>query len=389
MEKNTRTTSAHCFFSLATFATALAFSTPSAWAQEVCEADTCPQGFVCEAVSKPCMDLGCVEGGDCNLACEEETQAICVRAACETDADCGGAMVCAEQSSWSCDDAAMPCAEGEDCTGNAEPACLEELRKECTYRWELPCTVAADCGAGFECVEGMSGSCSAGSSASTGQEGATSGSGAATADSGEGADATETPAPQMRAPDCVSEPTGAYYCQLIEVACQQDGDCPEGYSCIDNPEGMCWTDTEGNGGCTTPDPARVCRPPYAAYGGYGVAEDAEGSALDSTAGANTNLIAENPGNADPQAQDAASNGGERADTDGTDQSEEGDDATAGDATATADDSNDSSPTEEPSSSKPESSGCSVQPVLGGQAGSFASVLLGMAMAVAARRRRSR
>ena len=38
--------------------------------------------------------------------------------------------------------------------------------------------------------------------------------------------------------------------------------CPEGWSCIDNPNGECWASSDGSSGCTIDGPEKICAPPY-------------------------------------------------------------------------------------------------------------------------------
>ena len=38
--------------------------------------------------------------------------------------------------------------------------------------------------------------------------------------------------------------------------------CPEGWTCIDNPNGVCWASSDGTSGCTTDGPEKICAPPY-------------------------------------------------------------------------------------------------------------------------------
>jgi MYXO-CTERM domain-containing protein len=52
-------------------------------------------------------------------------------------------------------------------------------------------------------------------------------------------------------------------CQAQEISCVDDPTaCPEGWTCIDNPNGVCWASTDGTSGCTTDGPEKICAPPY-------------------------------------------------------------------------------------------------------------------------------
>jgi MYXO-CTERM domain-containing protein len=58
-------------------------------------------------------------------------------------------------------------------------------------------------------------------------------------------------------------------CRVTKVACTAESaeiDCPSGWTCVDNPEGVCF-DGPDDSGCTPADPPMVCSPPYADLGG--------------------------------------------------------------------------------------------------------------------------
>jgi len=81
-------------------------------------------------------------------------------------------------------------------------------------------------------------------------------------------------------PICECVPSGEKSCRVIEQACTADADCPSGWTCADNPEGVCWSRPGGDTGCTPADPAKICFPPYANVGRDG----GGGVSLDESAG---------------------------------------------------------------------------------------------------------
>lgn len=91
------------------------------------------------------------------------------------------------------------------------------------------CASDADCGAGYSCLKGMS---------------------VSPCDPDAGAcDAT-----------VVEEEFGS--CEKLPVECESDADCGEYLSCQSNDSGSCWADSEGNSGCSEPDPdaPQYCAP---------------------------------------------------------------------------------------------------------------------------------
>jgi MYXO-CTERM domain-containing protein len=71
-------------------------------------------------------------------------------------------------------------------------------------------------------------------------------------------------------------------CQVIEQACEADSDCPERWTCEENPEGVCWAGPDGAMGCEPADPPLLCRPPYYDLGGYPVRGEDDASGNPST-----------------------------------------------------------------------------------------------------------
>lgn len=262
---------------------ALAVSAPlfvasQASAQQACGDTTCPAGFSCQTQPGACPAIACADE-ECP-PCNAPDEQYCVPAACETDAGCGEGMVCAEYTT-PCDIAvpdAAECPPGVDCKA-ADPAfapapppdCTPSTERLCTPRWQLPCETATDCGPGFACVERES--CSSGSSGSSGS--------APTPSDREPAKPSDSgaapAAPLPNDPPVVScEPTGHFACVMVETACATDANCAAGWTCRDNPEGVCWAGPNGERGCEPADPPKLCMPPYSdlpTHGGRATVDD--------------------------------------------------------------------------------------------------------------------
>lgn len=256
---------------------------PNAFAQAECGDTTCDAGYECVSFQSSCLVIACPEGEKCDFECEPSEQFYCQRAECTDDSECGDHMVCATHERYNCPETDFACDPDGPCEEPEKVECTPEEYSECTPRWELPCEEASDCGEGFACETQEFCSCP-GSSGSTGGGSAPSepvdllpppdeGDG----DSGGEEDDTTDEAPQRLAPaepegrpapddSCGCQETDEKYCVVIEQACEEDTDCPQDWSCIDNPAGVCWADTEGNTGCEEADPARVCTPPGQEFG---------------------------------------------------------------------------------------------------------------------------
>lgn len=83
------------------------------------------------------------------------------------------------------------------------------------------CTEDADCAEGFHCVKGAS---------------------------SPGCD----PNGDCPEPDVVEDEVGT--CERAPVSCDSDADCGEYLSCQSSSDGVCWSDADGQSGCTEPDP---------------------------------------------------------------------------------------------------------------------------------------
>jgi hypothetical protein len=101
------------------------------------------------------------------------------------------------------------------------------------------CNDDADCGEGFYCAKGAS---------------------------SPGCD----PSGDCPAPDVVEEGVGT--CEAAPVTCDSDADCGEYLSCQASADGVCWADTDGQSGCTEPDPNA---PKYCAVASTACSTDAD------------------------------------------------------------------------------------------------------------------
>jgi hypothetical protein len=274
-------------------------------AQEACGESECPKGYSCEDVPAACPAIACAEGSECPPC--EGTVEQCVPQSCDSDADCDEQMVCLTRTITECASAEPACDPGPDCASAPPSDCSAVSFSACVPRWTLNCVTAADCGEGFSCEEQMScsspGSPPSGTGAGTpgsvppsdgGSEpakpGGSGGSGGAqqvptpppdsaerpSPGSGGSGGAQQVPTPpdaQDRPPPVTTcEPTGVKACVVIERACSADSQCPSGWSCEDNPDGVCWASSDGSTGCEPADPAKLCLPPYRDLGGGGYGE---------------------------------------------------------------------------------------------------------------------
>jgi hypothetical protein len=258
---------------------------PTASAQEACGGVQCPRGYECKSEEETCPAIDCVEGQECP-PCEPELIEYCSPLPCASDADCASDMVCHSEDVRECTGTgSAPCERAEDggaaeCPPPLPPedeACTTTRVSQCVPRYLLPCESASDCGAGFTCEEVMECSCSS----SAGRP---------------NPDSSEPIPPDSEAgggsddePDCTCEPTGHFGCRVVITACSSDADCESGWSCIDNSDGVCSSDSDGNADCEPADPARLCAPPYidlvGSRGiGKGVSEDGGDTSSPGSAG---------------------------------------------------------------------------------------------------------
>jgi len=236
----------------------------TAWAAGLgatCETTAdCGDGLECAVVGG--SDCACAAGTDCG-GCEATETKACVPGPCASDADCGDGYVCASFE--------VPCAGAtpepacppdascpEPQSGGADRDCQPESRSVCAPRWVLPCADDAACGDGFTCTLEESCSC-AGSS----------GSDVPPSDPDDASD----PAPPDE-DDCTCEPGTTKWCQANTITCDDDAQCPDGWSCLrgDTTTETCAAPAGGEPECAPSEPADddtsgTCAPPGASYGG--------------------------------------------------------------------------------------------------------------------------
>lgn len=288
---------------------------------QTCEQDTdCPKGYDCHeyVVQDACAVAPCAQGEECAMPpeCKAEVRRECTPSSCDSDADCAEDMVCFEQSVEQCSGAtataAADCPPNETCTTPErapepqEPVCTKETISQCTPRYVLPCEQDADCGDGFTCQTYEECSCS-GSSGDPGpapEPSPTSDGGAAS-----GSDAAFVPVPESDAgtaardagvdgpypPDsgttdsCECHDSAVKHCELRQVSCESDADCPSSFVCNTYSWGTASCAVSTDAGAAVCEPIEMqsgeekrCEPRYD-YGGLGghaeaAADSSNGSA---------------------------------------------------------------------------------------------------------------
>jgi len=216
----------------------------------------CGAGLVCESVGgTDCAVPACPEGMECpEVDCTSEEIFACVpdRSACASDADCAEGLQCETYTYEQCSGGGSvpPCAPGEECP---EPEPVETECETITESYCLPpylgtCTADADCGPGFTCEEYENCGCT--SSGDSGSSGSSDGSTPSLPPDG-----SDTP-PSEGTPeeDCSCEPSGEFYCELVEVECTSDADCIDGFICLDSPNAgvPCSITPDGTEDCGEP-----------------------------------------------------------------------------------------------------------------------------------------
>jgi MYXO-CTERM domain-containing protein len=245
--------------SLAFVGSLLSLTHPAA--AQSCDTDTdCGAGYVCHTErSEGCSGEACKPGVMCPPpTCETYESKYCISAPCSADADCPGGMVCyaptysecsgGGATTPSCDKAAAGCDapapidagmfECHDVTGDAT----------CTPRYQLPCHVDADCGAGFSCEQQRYTVCSgSGMGGSPATDPGKAGAGGDVANGGVAGGGAALDAGPGEVFECHEE-QGSNYCRLLELPCDADADCGEGLECQSNAySGSCGGSTGAGG----------------------------------------------------------------------------------------------------------------------------------------------
>jgi len=245
----TITLSTHAWGALAFAGLLLSLARPAA--AQSCETDSdCGAGYVCHTETyEGCSVMGCEPGTKIcpPPVCQTYESKYCVSAPCSADADCPSGMLCYAPTYQECSGSGMtpscdPGAGGCDSPKDVDAGTFEchDVTGDatCTPRYQLPCHVAADCGAGFACEEQRYTVCSAsGMGGAPSKEdpmmvappsagGGVSGSAALDAGVADGGDYSY---------ECHEESSGSFYCRLLELPCDSDADCGEGLECQSNP----------------------------------------------------------------------------------------------------------------------------------------------------------
>lgn len=217
-----------------------------------CQTDAdCGEGRICkiETYEIGCATAPCPEGEVCEEpACEPstETYSYCMDKPCASDTDCAEGLICIQQTAQACSGgASVSCDDEGNCTTTElEENCTTETYSYCGYRYQAECTQNEDCGPGFDCVPEQICWCTGATGVGpTGEAGA--------------ASVPDEPIPVET--ECGCEPTGRNQCELQELPCAADTDCPEGFSCQEDGATACWFNSDGTSGCETP--SLRCYPP--------------------------------------------------------------------------------------------------------------------------------
>jgi len=294
-------------------------------AQNECATDAdCPLGLSCVELEAP-VDAAppCDPDTDCNPDALVDAGAgggsmmLCqfVPVSCASATDCAEGLTCFTVTIEECSGGGtVDCADGDpDCVPMepTEPDCTSTEQGYCVPPYVPPCEVDADCGEGFDCVEAQACACNGGGGTDVGDPVDPAAQDAGSAEPSSGADGgSAEPAPDVDggsaapvidvdggtdvlppdgdagAPDCTCEPTGERMCEVRDLPCLIDDDCPAGLVCGNDAPVACTVDPDGGTSCEEPDPADMrCMIP----GGLGGGGDV--------------LIGENTGDGDSDPQD--------------------------------------------------------------------------------------
>ncbi len=228
----------------------------------------CPKGFACQIVGVGgCATPACAPDQPCPATtpvCDAQMITECAPLPCATSDDCATGMVCFAQTSASCPGSALEpnCAPGAKCSVVDPGPCTTTTTNSCVPKYDVPCHVDSDCGSGFTCVPDVVSSCSGGGVSSSAGGGVV------------------APTPTT----CTSMTLSTSRCSADVVNCAADGDCPSGWTCVEEPQAVsniaCAEPVraEDGGGAPipvcdpgpTPAPQKQCAPPYSEFSGGGV-----------------------------------------------------------------------------------------------------------------------
>lgn len=216
---------------------------------EPCEVPVCEPSVLMACVKPPCtvdadcgagmacvkLDAGCACSPGTDCACPDETFTMCQPKECTADADCGGAgLECITQEWQDCPvSMGMPCEEGKPCPAPDPAECKTQSQSFCAPPYMGACSVDADCGENFTCVEDQLCACS-------------------------GSASRDPSTPPVE--ECSCEASGTKYCQPKEIPCGPEGTCPGDWTCVGGatPDIACAPGAE----CPLPEPSpSLCMPP--------------------------------------------------------------------------------------------------------------------------------
>ncbi len=188
----------------------------------------CDKGLACDTIGGTAC--ACPAGEECDCPAEPTEVKACMPAPCTSNDDCGTDLICISFE-VPCATPAMDCAPGSECP--PPPECTPTTQSACGPRWALPCEEAADCGEGFNCEPVEVCECTGGSSdpgSPTDPNSPPTPDGGDSGSSGSGSSGSgDAPPPED---NCTCQPSDEKACRMIDVACQDDSGCPEGWSCV-------------------------------------------------------------------------------------------------------------------------------------------------------------
>ena len=336
----------------------------TAHADECATDEDCPIGFACEAIDVTCADAPpCLPGEDCEEPppCPDDEELACVPSptACTSDSDCSGDWACMTFTYEECwgesttdpepvppEPGGDPGEEPDDRPGEPEPdpdggsdsdegeghgddpdegdwECETVSESYCAPPYAGECESDSDCGEGFACTEIEE--CACAGSGSSGSSGSSGGSIPTPAPAPDDPGSEDAPDGEEKdghgdegwEDDCECTGSGSFYCELIEMECDSDSDCPDDWTCSDwgvSVSVPCWEDEDGEVICEDVEEERYsrCEPPgYGAWGGVGGADfdEATRDATNTAAGEESGSLPFAPASDDPAKSGCSSSPG--------------------------------------------------------------------------------